>query len=587
MRYEPRRTFGALWRQMVRYGVGRARLHRKHPAAFTIETLIPVGFALGLPLLFAAPWLPRALSPFVLAPYALYLMLALAAAAFAVRGQGRGLLARTAFAFPVVHAGLGVGYLRGMLAPFRPSRSDAAPGSHPIPIPASSGDVLAPLYGRAVAPVLARLRGDRSLARARDVERLLSLEPRARRLDTVDRLRRLLRHARDTVPFHRERMAAADFDPDALRDVADLRALPRLTRSELAARAGDLLSSAFAGRPLVESRSGGTTSAAVPFVQTRDAIAWKNAAAWALRRRMGWTPDARTAWLWGAAQDGPAATRNPLRRGRAWLTSRLLDRSLWLGAGDLSDARLDAHIRTLRRASPHVLQGYPSAVDLLARRLDVRGERLRVPVVVLTAEPVFPEARARIAAALGADVFAFYGARECGWIAAEGPDRVLRVNTAGVHLECGDDGALLVTDLVNFAMPLVRYEVGDRGRVDADGGPGADSRPVLTSLEGRLNDVFILPSGRRVLGVVADLRSYRIGLGVLEAQLVQRERAALDVHWVAAPNYAVGDERTMADRLDRMFFGELEIRLHRVPRLVPEPNGKVRYSVSTVVETPR
>ena len=586
VRYEPRRTYGALWRQMFRYGIGRARLHRKHADAFTVETLIPVAFAAGLLLLAASPWLGVTLRWLVVVPYGLYALLALAAAAFAVRGHGRGLFLRTACAFPVIHAGLGLGYVRGLLGPFSPSRSDGVRGPSPMPVPASTGDVLAPLYGRVVAPVLARVRGDRSLARAPDVEALLRLGAEERHRDTVARLRALLTHARDTVPFHRERMAAAGFDPEALSDASDLRALPRLMRAELAGRARDLLSSAYAGARLVEARSGGTTSAAVPFVQTREAIAWKNAAAWALRRRMGWTPDARTAWLWGAAQDGPAATRNPLRRIKSFAVSHLLDRSLWLGAGDLSDAKLDRHIDALRRRKPHVLQGYPSAVDLLARRLEARGERLRVPVVVLTAEPVFPEHRERIAAALGAEVFSFYGARECGFIAAEGPDHVLRVNTAGVYLERDEDGALLVTDLVNYAMPLIRYEVGDRGTVEDADGSATDSRPVLASLEGRMNDVFVLPSGRRIPGVVADLRSYRIGLGVLEAQLVQAERATLDVNWVPAPNYAPGDEQKMAERLARMFFGELVIRLHRVARLPAAPNGKVRYCVSTVGELP-
>ncbi len=584
MRYEPRRTFLALWRQMARYGVGRARLHRKYPDEFTVETLIPVGFFAGLVVLAASPWIPSPWRWIVVAPYALYALLALASAAIAVRGQGKALLPRIAFAFPVIHAGLGYGYLKGLFSRWTRSRP-AANGAWDLrPAAASAGDPFAGLYGRVVRPVLARLRGDRSLAREARVERRLALGDVELRLDAIARLRALLRHARDTVPFHRERMAAAGFDPDRFASLDDLRALPRLTRADLAGRAKDLLSTAFEGRPLVEARSGGTTSAAVPFVQTREAVAWKDAAAHALRRRMGWTPDARTAWLWGAAQDGPAPTRNPLRRAKAFLTSRCLDRAVWLGAGDLSDARLDAHAARLRSFKPHVLQGYPSAVDLLARRLLARGERLRVPVVVLTAEPVFPEQRARIAEALGAEVRAFYGARECGWIASEGLDDRLRVNTAGVHVEVADDGALLVTDLVNFAMPLIRYEVGDRGRLEAPGADDVDRRPVIAALEGRTNDVFLLPSGRRVLGVTADLRSYRIGLGVLEAQLVQSERAALDVNWVAAPSYAVGDETKMAERLARMFFGELAIRLHKVDRLPVAPNGKVRYSVSTVRE---
>jgi phenylacetate-CoA ligase len=128
----------------------------------------------------------------------------------------------------------------------------------------------------------------------------------------------------------------------------------------------------------------------------------------------------------------------------------------------------------------------------------------------------------------------------------------------------------------------VRYEIGDRGALDPLPCPCGDPRPVLGAVDGRLNDVFTLPSGRRVPGVVADLRAYRIGLGILEAQLVQDELATLDVNWVASPQYGEGDEAVMRDRLVRMFFGELDVRLHRVERLTPAPNGKVRYCISRV-----
>ena len=201
--------------------------------------------------------------------------------------------------------------------------------------------------------------------------------------------------------------------------------------------------------------------------------------------------------------------------------------------------------------------------------------------MLLTAEPVLPEQRERVAAALGAEVFTFYGARECGWVAAECLEHRLHVNTACVLLE-SEGGSLLVTDLVNRAMPLIRYEIGDRGTLDIEPCPCGDPRPVLATVDGRLNDVFMLPSERRVPGVVADLRAYRIGLGILEAQLVQPELSRLEVNWVAGPQYHEGDEEVMRERLVRMFYGELAVTLQRVERLRPSANGKVRYCISHV-----
>jgi hypothetical protein len=113
--YEPRRTFRSLFRQMVRYGLGRARLHRKHPASFTFEALVPAAFVLGLPLLVAAPFLPSPLGWVAAAPYLLYAGLAVAFAVVAAARAGLALLPLLPVAFLVTHVGLGVGYLVGRL----------------------------------------------------------------------------------------------------------------------------------------------------------------------------------------------------------------------------------------------------------------------------------------------------------------------------------------------------------------------------------------------------------------------------------------------------------------------------------------
>jgi succinoglycan biosynthesis protein ExoA len=111
--YEPRASFGALFRQMLRYGKGRARLHRKHREAFTGESVVPVLFVGFLPQLLAAPWLPPPFGWVVAAPYVLYLVLTLAFSFAAAASRGWVLFPLLPVAFFVIHAGLGLGYLVG------------------------------------------------------------------------------------------------------------------------------------------------------------------------------------------------------------------------------------------------------------------------------------------------------------------------------------------------------------------------------------------------------------------------------------------------------------------------------------------
>lgn len=119
----PRSTLSGLFRQMRRYGIGRARLVRKHPAAFTKETLVPVGVILLsslMPLIIAlAWWMPMlALSCIVL--FFLYWSILLAAG-FKIAWEKRRVFPAllVAVAIWIVHLGLGGGFLQAIFLPKR------------------------------------------------------------------------------------------------------------------------------------------------------------------------------------------------------------------------------------------------------------------------------------------------------------------------------------------------------------------------------------------------------------------------------------------------------------------------------------
>jgi phenylacetate-CoA ligase len=441
-----------------------------------------------------------------------------------------------------------------------------------------------PLGGRALQRLGDLLRGRGAWRRHAPAyaDFLARADPEAVARRAVADLRALLVHARDTVPFHRERMRAAGFDPEALEDPADLAALPRLTRGEVAARSADLRSTLHrddAG--LVPIQTGGTTGVPLRLWQDADAEARKDALTQVCRWRMGWVAGVKAAFLWGAARDLPEPGGSPLRLWKERLLGGVLPRALLLSARSLDAGHLDHVAGRLRRFRPHVLQAYPSAADALALRLLERGERLAIPLAVLTAEPVLPEQRQRVAQALGANVLSFYGSRECGWIAAECPSRRrLHVNTLGCHLEVAADGSLLVTDLLNRAMPLIRYDLGDQGRLAGEPCPCGDPRPVLAAVEGRTGDLFRFRSGRRVSAVVADMRpAHQRAIGIVDVQLVQEDLDLVTVNYVAGEAFSEPELAGYLAFLASLFDGEARVRAQRVARIEPEPNGKVRHAV--------
>lgn len=119
--YEPRRTYRGLFRQMVRYGLGRARLHRKHPESFTVESLVPAAFTAGLPLTVIAPLVGGPLGWALAAPYLAYAALCTVFSVAAAAKAGWRTLPFIPPAFVSLHAGLGWGYLKGRLTASPPA----------------------------------------------------------------------------------------------------------------------------------------------------------------------------------------------------------------------------------------------------------------------------------------------------------------------------------------------------------------------------------------------------------------------------------------------------------------------------------
>jgi len=440
------------------------------------------------------------------------------------------------------------------------------------------------LLARIAQPILAWRRGLRGGRYVAEYERRY----RQSRAELAESNRRdveaLLLHAYTTVPYWQRHMREAGLGPEDFSSTAVLERLPVLTREVALEHTDELLSSAHPRDTLVQMRTGGTTGDPLPLLYDRPSADRKSGLAQVLRRKMGWFPGARAAYLWGAAQDLPPTDRPWHQRVKEDFVLERIERMLLLPANRLSPEDFPRHRERLLQFKPDVLQGYPSATDHLARWLLARGETLEIPIVILTAEPVLAEQRERIAEALQANVLSFYGSRENGWIASECPsEHRLHINTAGVHLERADDGRLLVTDLLNRGMPLIRYDIGDRGVLAGEPCPCGDPRPVLARLEGRTLDVFVLPSGKLVPGVLADVRGLHVDrAGVIDAQFVQNDLHTLDVYWVARPDCDAGAPERFRAFVDHCFEGELELRMHEVERIEPEANGKVRGCICRV-----
>jgi phenylacetate-CoA ligase len=450
-----------------------------------------------------------------------------------------------------------------------------------------------PIYQRFVRDVLQPL----SLWRAgetvqlryqRELERTQFFTAEQVRSLQFQRLRTLLAQAYNRCPFYRERFDAAGFRPDDLSSLEDLRVLPPLEKRDIQEQGGRMISEGWPQDDLLPNQTGGSTGTPIRFFLNRDRKCSRAAATLRHNRWAGWEPGDRVAVIWGAPQDRPADGL------RARLRARLLREPLWLDTATLTEQRMEEFHAALLRWRPKVIQAYARSAALFARFLRERGLKAYQPQSLVTsAEMLEADDRRLLEVVFGCPVFDRYGCREVSVIASECPAHTgLHINAECLLVEIespvgvsapGEVGAILITDLLNTTMPLIRYRIGDLGSLAEGECPCGRGLPRLAALHGRSTDFLVGSDGRLVSGVflATYVVAHRPSLGQVQ---IRQDRAGAVLYRVRPGNDfdAVADLDYLRDATRRHLGDRAEADAELVDALPAEPSGKFLFSRSTV-----
>lgn len=398
----------------------------------------------------------------------------------------------------------------------------------------------------------------------------------------------MLQHAWRTSPFYRERFTAAGLREADLRGPAALAVLPPLTRSELRQSLDRIVAQGYPRTRMQQAASGGTTETPVPLLRDQEAVRDKRSVQAALWEWAGVRPGERTLNLWGAQADFPA---HPSWRWR--LYDQTLMRRRWLPTSRLGEERFEQYREALNQLRPRAIMAYPTPLQLFCEHLERSGRPYWRPrTAVCTAEAVSPQARQQIERTLGCPVFEQYGSREFGLVAGECEMHCgLHLNPLAAYVEfaplpgAGAEGPfeLLVTDLLNHGMPLIRYRINDcaaRGEMAWGCGCGRGF-PLLPPILGRTGDVFRLPDGSLVPGVALN-RMPRLAPGIARIQMIQETLTRFTLRYVPADTFTAGDLDVARGTLAQFFPPGTDWSFEPVAEIPREASGKTRFCISKV-----
>ena len=437
------------------------------------------------------------------------------------------------------------------------------------------------LFRRLLFPLYeSGLRRRRTLQYLEEYERNQWLAPEQVAAMQWEKLKKLLDHCWRHVPYYRERWQQAGAQPGDIRSLADYALLPTLGKAEIRANFDRLVADGWR-KDLLYKTTGGSTGEPLRFGYTRESYERRVAV---MFRGYGWAGarmGQRTLYLWGQSA-GRRSTKDFLHQ--------VAFHRRTLNAFTMSEALMPRYVAAINRYKPEVIVSYVAPIVKLAEWAMANGHRLHRPAQILAAaESLHEPQREVIEKAFGCPAYNTYGCREFMLVAAEcGERRGLHVNADHLLVELGGNMPpsdtneardVIVTDLHNYGMPLLRYANGDLATAADETCTCGRGLPLLSRIDGRRLDALRTPDGRFLPGEFI-VYAFLKGNGIERYQVVQRQLDALDVNVVRGEGF---DEQAMEQitcELRSKLGEQLTVRIHYVDQIPLTPSGKHRVTIS-------
>ncbi|QQG64701.1 phenylacetate--CoA ligase family protein [Desulfobulbus oligotrophicus] len=399
-------------------------------------------------------------------------------------------------------------------------------------------------------------------------------------------LQTLLNAAYTGNTFYRQRFEAAGITPDMISTPDDLRRLPILTKEEIRAAGPSMLSQGFEVENLQQAKTGGSTGRSLELYYTEECSERRNGCAWRHDRWAGWQPGEPVAACWG----------NPMlpKTVKEWLQHWLVQPILYLDTMSVNDDAVRSFVSQWHRMKPTLLFGHAHSLYLLAcylKKLNIIG--LQPKGIISSSMMLIPSERQVIEETFGVRVIDRYGCEEVSLIACECERHEgMHLNIDHLFIEfigedgqpaaAGEPGKIVVTDLINTAMPFIRYQVEDVGIPTDRRCSCGRGLPLMEGLAGRVADFLVKPDQTRVAGISLIENTLTRFTGLDQMQIVQHALLDFEMRLVVGPTYTEEVGRELITYWKSVFSEDAQIRLVLLDAILPEQSGKFRFSICHV-----
>jgi phenylacetate-CoA ligase len=401
----------------------------------------------------------------------------------------------------------------------------------------------------------------------------------------LKRLRLLLTHAYENTEFYYRRFKEVDFDPRDFKSLSDLEGLQILKKEDLKKHAKQMIARNFSNADIHESTTGGTTADYTTFYRDNESLNYKYASTIRHDRWCGWDIGEKEAIIWPASIDfiGKKTWKSALR-------NSVFERRLRIFAGVLDEARLRNACERLERFGPVLIRGFPNPISIIAEFVRVSEKYLIKPRAIKSVgEALSAQARALFESVFGCQVFNYYLSRESGTIASECEKHSkMHINAECLYVEflnhgrqanLGEPGDIVITDLFNFGMPFIRYQLGDIG-IPVSGQCDCGRRlPLMDITAGRDSDFLISPyDGAYVMGLsllVPFVENPKVG----QLQIIQDKIDHITLKVAKGSEFKKENLALFEKTFDSIFHNMMSLSIEYVDNIPHDKSGKYRFAI--------
>jgi phenylacetate-CoA ligase len=413
-----------------------------------------------------------------------------------------------------------------------------------------------------------------------DLDRLMEYQ--------VSKLRVMLRHCAEHVPYYRQSFREAGFDPENFHRLSDLRALPLLDKDTIRSRPQDFLADNISSSRMIYFTTGGTMGQPLGLYNLRPSGGRERAFMYSQWARVGFHYNDRRAVLRGWA----------VKSKRHW-KYEASERAFVFSNFHMTPKNVVDYAQVMRDNNLPYLHSYPSAVIDFARNLKELG--IKPPpfrAILAASENLYPGQREFIESFFGARLFSWYGHSETTILAGEcelgthyhvfpeyGLAEVIKEDGSAAENE-DEMGELIGTSLYNFAMPLIRYRTDDWAVIGPERCACGRKYKLLKETYGRWHQEMLVGKLDNLISVTALNVHTEAFDNVQQLQFYQREKGKAELRLKRKPGYSERDSRRIIAALDEKMGDTMEVSLSFIDEIPLMPRGKFRFVIREL-ELPR